>query len=192
MNSMVKNVLLSGVGGQGTILASDLLSEAMLSLGYDVKKSEVHGLAQRGGAVVTQVRFGKKVYSPIVPEGSADFLVAFELVEAARYVGYLRSDAVILVSDKRIPSATILAGLEGYPADPLAGVREAVKECAVVPAAAEAEKLGNTRVANVIMLGAFAKRLGLGLDVFRDAIRKIVKPRFVELNLKAFEVGLKY
>ncbi len=192
MSDRVTNVLIAGVGGQGTILSSDLLSHAALSLGFDVKKSEVHGLAQRGGAVVTQVRFGKKVYSPIIPEGAGDFLLAFELVEAARYVNYLSPDAVILANDQRIPSVTILARLETYPNDPLAGVRESVKECTVLPAAAEAMKLGNPRIANVILLGALAKRMNMEHDAFRNAIKAIVKPKFVELNLKAFDIGLSY
>lgn len=188
----ITNVLIAGVGGQGTILASDLLSHAAFTSGYDVKKSEVHGLAQRGGSVITQVRFGGKVHSPLIPAGRADYMLAFELVEAARYANLMRADGTVLVNDQRIPSSTILARQESYPTDPLAGVREAVGECKVIPAAEEALKLGNPRVANVIMLGALAKRIGLAEDAFREAIRELVKPRFVELNLKAFDVGLSY
>ena len=190
--SKVTNVLVSGVGGQGTILASVLLSETALALGYDVKKSEVHGLAQRGGSVIYHIRFGKEVHSPTVPNGAGDFLISFELVEASRYAKFLSPDATILVNTVKIPSVTILAKLEKYPVDPLAGIRESVKECVEIPATEEAVKLGNQKAANVIMLGAYAARSGIDPEEFRKAIRRVVKPRFVELNLKAFEVGLGY
>ena len=190
--SKVTNVLVSGVGGQGTILASVLISETVLALGFDVKKSEVHGLAQRGGSVISHIRYGEKVHSPIVPNGAGDFLISFELVEAARYTKFLSPNATILVNTVKIPSVTILAKLEKYPVDPLAGIRESVKECVEIPATEEAVKLGNQKAANVIMLGAFAARSGIDAEEFRNAIRRIVKPKFVELNLKAFEVGLGY
>ncbi|MFA4987450.1 MAG: indolepyruvate oxidoreductase subunit beta [Candidatus Brocadiia bacterium] len=188
----VTNVLISGVGGQGTILASDILSEAALEAGFDVKKSEIHGMAQRGGTVVSQVRFGPKVYSPIIPEGDVHYFLAFELVESLRFVQNVRADGAILVNEQIIPSSTILAGLDEYPADPLEGVSSLVRELTVIPAAKAATELGNPRVANVILLGALAKRTGLPLDAFRNAIRRLVKPRFVDLNLKAFEKGLSY
>ena len=188
----VTNVLIAGVGGQGTILASNLVSETALLLGHDVKKSEVHGLAQRGGSVITNVRYGDNVYSPLIPDGMGDFLLAFEAVEAARYSPLLSEEGTMLVNTVNIPSVTILARLEEYPKDPLAGIRDNFKECVEISATDEAVKLKNSRVANVIMLGAFAKRSGLELDAFRQAIRNTVKERFVELNLMAFDKGLEF
>lgn len=186
--SDVKNILLVGVGGQGTILASKILSEGLVEAGYDVKMSEIHGMSQRGGNVSTQIRYGKKVYSPIVGKGEADVIVAFEKMEALRWTEYLRKDGRMVINDFEIPSVPILMGTAEYPK----GILEELSEKAsvlVVNAAERAEKLGNSKAMNIVLLGALVKAMNVeGVD-WKKAIVKNVKKGFEELNLKAFEEG---
>lgn len=187
--SEVKNIVLCGVGGQGTILASKLLSGALLAAGYDVKMSEIHGMSQRGGSVTTQVRYGDKVYSPVIGKGSADILVSFERMEALRYLDYLRPDGVAVVNDFRLDSSSILAGLATYPEDPIAEVSSKVRT-KLIDAARIAAGLGSAKAMNLVLLGALAALMGLSdLDWDRE-IRESVKPSFVELNLKALKAGM--
>ncbi len=186
---MIKNVLLVGVGGQGIILASKILSSGLLEAGYDVKMSEVHGMAQRGGNVVTQVRYGENVYSPIVGKGQADVIVCFEKVEALRWLDYLKDGGKIVINDYEIPSSTVLSGLETYPENIIEKIQEVVKDVDVIKAADEAISLGNIKAQNVIMLGSLIKALELdGID-FTNAIKENVKEKFISLNIKAFEIG---
>jgi indolepyruvate ferredoxin oxidoreductase beta subunit len=188
--SEVKNILLVGVGGQGTILASKLLSLALVEAGYDVKMSEVHGMSQRGGNVSTQIRYGEKVYSPIIGQGEADVIVAFEKMEALRWVEYLKKGGKIVINDHEIPSAPILMGKADYPD----GIVETLKEnvdILVFKAADVAKDLGNSRVMNVVLLGALVKAMDIeGID-WEDVISRNVKKGFEDLNIRAFNAGYK-
>ncbi|HHV26325.1 MAG TPA: indolepyruvate oxidoreductase subunit beta [Tissierellia bacterium] len=184
-----KSILLVGVGGQGTILASKVLSEGLVEAGYDVKMSEIHGMAQRGGSVSTQVRFGNKVFSPIIGKGEADILVSFETMEALRWLEYLKPDGKVVVNDYKIPSAPILMGKEDYPE----GVIDIIKDKAntnIIDAAKIAENLGNTKVMNIVLFGALVKAMGLTDIDWEDVIRKTVKEKFVDINIKAFNAGM--
>ncbi|WIF94288.1 indolepyruvate oxidoreductase subunit beta [Caminicella sporogenes] len=187
--SDVKNILLVGVGGQGIILASKILSTGLMNAGYDVKMSEVHGMAQRGGSVTTQVRFGKKVYSPIIGKGQADILVSFEKMETAKLIEYLNINGKVVINDFEIPSAPILAGKANYPE----GIIEELKEKAdvtVFKAADIAKELGNIRTMNVVMVGALVKALGLDDIDWEEVIKKTVKEKFIDINIKAFKKGM--
>lgn len=187
--SDVKNILLVGVGGQGTILASKILTSGLMEAGYDVKMSEIHGMSQRGGSVSTQVRYGEEVLSPIVGKGSADVIVAFEKMEALRWLEYLKIGGKMVVNDFEINPAPVNLGKAEYPE----GIIEDLeKKCSVlsVKAGELATELGNPKAMNVVLLGALVKAIGTLDDVDWDKqIEVNVKPKFVELNKKAFKVG---
>lgn len=186
----VKNILLVGVGGQGTILASKVLSEGLATAGYDVKMSEIHGMSQRGGNVSTQIRFGEKVYSPIVGKGEADVIVAFEKMEALRWLEYLKQDGKFVINDFEIPSVPILMGVAKYPE----GILEELKSkanVAVFKAGEIAEKLGNSKTMNIVLLGALVKAMELTDIDWELAIRNNVKKGFEEMNIAAFREGQK-
>lgn len=185
----VKSILLVGVGGQGTILASKILTQGLIENGYDVKMSEVHGMSQRSGSVSTQVRFGTKVYSPIIGEGTADILVSFEEMEAARYAHFLKKDGKAVVNTYRIPSMPILTGTRDYPDDIIGMLRQRVSTMAL-DATGIAEKVGNPKSANVILLGALVKAMGLTYIDWDPIIAKTVKPAFIDVNRKAFAAGM--
>lgn len=187
--SDVKNILLVGVGGQGTILAGKILSTGLMNAGYDVKMSEVHGMAQRGGSVSNQVRFGKKVYSPIIDRGQADILVSFETMEALRWLEYLKPDGKAVVNDYKIPSAPILMGKTDYPE----GVLEVIKskvDTTVIDASKIAEELGNARTMNIVLFGALVKGMKLTEIDWETAIQNNVKANMVDINIKAFQAGM--
>lgn len=185
----VKNILLCGVGGQGTILASKLLSYALVSAGYDVKMSEIHGMSQRGGSVVTQVRYGDKVYSPIIGKGSADIIVSFEAMEAMRYLEDLKPEGNIVANDYRIPTATTLSGAEEYPMDCLEQLKK-LASTRVLNAAQMAQELGNPKCMNVVLLGALVKLMGLENLDWDAALEACMKPKLIELNRKALYAGM--
>ncbi len=187
--SDIKSVLFVGVGGQGTILASKILTIGLIENGYDVKMSEVHGMSQRGGSVSTQVRFGSKVYSPIIGEGSADILVSFEEMEAARYAKFLKKDGKMVVNTSRIPSMPILSGACQYPEGILEALKEQVPVMAL-DATQIASDLGNPKSANVVLLGALIQAMDLHTIDWKSIIAKTVKKNFVDINLKAFEAGM--
>ena len=187
--SDVKNVLFAGVGGQGIILASKILATGLIDAGYDVKMSEVHGMAQRGGSVTTQVRFGKKVYSPIIGKGQADVLVSFETMETGRYVEFLKTDGKVVLNDFELPSAVILSGAAEYPEGVVDSITDKF-ETTVVKAADLAQDLGNVRTMNVIIVGALIKAMGLTDIDWGAVIKKTVKEKFVNVNLKAIELGM--
>lgn len=184
--------LLAGVGGQGTILASDILAEVGLRLGYDVKKAEIHGMSQRGGSVVSNLRWAPQVFSPIVPRGTADVLIAFEKLEAARFADYLHKGGVALINDFAIPPVTVSSGTSVYPSD--AAIRSSLDQIAGeqfwVNGIAIAENLGNPKTANVVLIGAFAEMIGLPVDVVLAAIETRVPGKFLEINRKAFAAGI--
>ena len=184
----IKNILLVGVGGQGTILASKILSEGLLEAGYDVKMSEIHGMSQRGGNVSTQVRFGKKVYAPIIGIAEADVIIAFEKMEALRWIECLKPGGKMVINDFEIPSVPILMGTEKYPQGI---IEELSSKCSVltVKAAEIAKGLGNEKAMNIVLLGALIKAMDVpGID-WKALIKKNVKAAFLDLNLKAFEAG---
>ncbi|MGI6736802.1 MAG: indolepyruvate oxidoreductase subunit beta [Anaerovoracaceae bacterium] len=184
----VKNILLVGVGGQGTILASKILTSGLIEAGYEVKMSEIHGMSQRGGSVSTQVRYGDKVYSPIVGRGEADVIVAFEKMEALRWLEYLRPDGTLVVNDFEIPSAPILMGEAEYPQGILDELRSKARVLSF-KAGEIAADLGNPKAMNVVLLGALVKAMDVeGVD-WEAAIRGSVKKGFEDLNIKAFRAG---
>lgn len=183
-----KNIMIVGVGGQGTLLTSRILGGIMLHAGYEVKLSEVHGMAQRGGSVVTFVRYGDKVAEPIVEEGQADVLIAFERLEAMRYAHFLKKGGVLVVNDQRIDPMPVVMGAAEYPENILENLEKEYKMISI-DAMAEAKKLGNSKVFNVIVLGVAAKHMDFKKEDWLTVIENTVKPKTVEINKKAFETG---
>lgn len=188
---MTKSLLFVGVGGQGIILASKILTEGLVKFGFDVKMSEVHGMAQRGGSVTTQVRFGEKVYSPLIGEGEADVIVAFEKVEAARWVKYLKKGGTLVVNDYEIYPQSVLVGQEVYPDDVIQKLKEKVENVVVFNAAEVAEKLGNIKAQNIVLLGALIKALGIENLDWESVIKENLPEKMHELNIKAIKEGMK-
>lgn len=186
---MAKNILLVGVGGQGTILASKLLTIGLLESGYDVKMSEIHGMSQRGGSVSSHVRYGDKIESPVIELGGADILVSFEKMEALRYLNYLKRDGIVVVNDFEINSMPILSGKADYPENAIEILRSKAKTI-LINASEEAEVLGNSKVMNVILLGTIIKAMGLEEINWDKILRDNIKPKLVDINLKALEVGI--
>ncbi|MGI5901445.1 MAG: indolepyruvate oxidoreductase subunit beta [Desulfitobacteriia bacterium] len=186
-----RNILIVGVGGQGTILASRVLSTVLIKAGYDVKVSEIHGMAQRGGSVVTQVRYGKKVNSPIIPKGETDVLLAFEKLEALRWLPYLKPDGVMLINDQKIDPLPVITGAAAYP-DALKLIKEQRNNIIVINALEIAQKAGNSKAVNVVLLGLLAQKLDLKPELWTEALEETVPPRFLEVNLKAFAAGNKF
>lgn len=183
------NIFLAGVGGQGTLLASELLSEAFLLSGYDVKKSEVHGMAQRGGAVTTHIRFGPKVHSPLIEPGAADLIVAFEKMEALRFVHYLAPGGVVVANTQEIQPPSVLRGLELYPDDVEARLRASSGKVYLVDALAPALALGEVRAVNVAMVGAASHFLPLPVKAYEDALEQRLPPKLLDVNVAAFRAG---
>lgn len=186
---MTKSILLVGVGGQGTILASKLLTTGLMEAGYDVKMSEIHGMSQRGGSVSSQVRYGEKVESPVIELGSADILVSFEKMEALRYLNYIKPKGKVVVNDFEINSMPILSGKADYPQNALKVLREKANTI-VIDAASEAEKLGNQKVMNIILLGTIVKAMGLEEIDWEKILKDNIKEKLVDVNIKALNVGM--
>lgn len=186
--SDVKSILLVGVGGQGTILASNVLASGLIEAGYDVKMSEVHGMAQRGGSVTTQIRFGEKVYSPIIGKGEADILVAFELMEAMRYIDYLKPGGRIIVNNQKINSVPISSGKAHYPEGILESLQLKANTIAF-NANDIAKELGNDKAMNIVLFGVLSSILNLDNIDWEDVIRKSVKEKFIDLNIEAYRKG---
>lgn len=191
MNNEVKTILIVGVGGQGTLLASRLLGNVLLSEGYDVKISEVHGMSQRGGSVITYVRFGKKVDSPISDLGMADIIISFELLEAARWLPYLKQGGTVIVNDQKIDPMTVVTGKTTYPDNIIENLKGTGVDVVIADALTLANQAGSSKATNVVLLGVAAKKLGIDSDRFKEAIRTTVKPNFIDINLKAFDLGFK-
>ena len=185
---MTKNIMIVGVGGQGSLLASKLLGWLLLNEGYDVKVSEVHGMSQRGGSVVTYVRFGEKVYSPIIDKGEADLIVSFEKLEAARYLDYLKPDGTVVVNIQQIDPMPVVIGAAEYPEDIIETLGKDHKVY-TVNATEEAKKIGNPRVFNLIVLGVAAQHMDFTKEQWYEVIEKTVPPKTIEINKKAFDVG---
>lgn len=185
---MTKSILLVGVGGQGTILASKLLTIGLMEAGYDVKMSEIHGMSQRGGSVSSHVRYGEKVESPVIELGGADILISFEKMEALRYLNYIKPQGKVVVNDYEIASMPILSGKAEYPSNSLETLTNRANTT-VIDAAGEAEKLGSSKVMNVILLGAIIKAMGLEEIDWEKILKENIKERLLDINLKALEAG---
>ncbi len=187
-----KSIMIVGVGGQGSLLASRILGNVLLSQGYDVKVSEVHGMSQRGGSVVTYVKYSEgKVYSPIVELGEADAIISFEVLEAARYVSYLKKGGKIIVSDQQIDPMPVITGAAQYPADIVKKIRDKGIHILDLDALSLAKEAGNAKAANVVLMGALSNIMDFDEQVWLGAVRACVPQKFLELNLKAFDLGRK-
>ena len=186
-----KSILLAGVGGQGTILMSKVLTQGLVSAGYDVKMSEVHGMAQRGGSVSTQVRYGTKVYSPIIGRGEADVLVAFEKMEAARYAEFLKVSGTAVINDYAIMPLPVATGMMDYPVATIEAMQMAFPVL-VIPASRIAEELGNPKCMNIVLLGALVNAFHLEQIDWNAALEAAIPPKALAINLKAFQAGAAY
>ena len=187
--SEVKNIMIVGVGGQGALLASKTLGQVLLDSGFDVKVSEVHGMSQRGGSVVTYVRYGKKVYSPIVDKGQADFIVSFEMLEAARYTEYLKTDGQIVVNTQNIDPMPVITGAAEYPPNLQEKIQAANIKIDALDCLTLAEQAGTSKAVNIVLMGRLSKYMDFPLETWLQAIEKLVKPQFLEINKKAFLLG---
>ena len=183
-----RNIMIVGVGGQGTLLTSRILGNMICKAGYDVKISEVHGMAQRGGSVVTYVRYGDSVAEPIVEEGCADVLIAFERLEAMRYAHFLKKDGVLIVNDVRMDPMPVAIGAAQYPENIIETLSREHKVISL-DAKAEAVKLGNARVFNTIIVGIAARSMEFSKEEWVEVVKETVPPKTVEINVKAFEAG---
>ena len=185
---MTKNIMIVGVGGQGTLLASRILGNLVINEGYDVKVSEVHGMSQRGGSVVTYVKYGEKVYSPVIDEGEADIILAFELLEAYRALPYLKKGGKIIVNTQKIDPMPVITGAMQYPENIEDKLSKKVN-LVTADALTLAEKAGNIKAVNVVLIGVLAKSTDIAYEKWIDAIKTTVPEKFLEVNLKAFELG---
>ena len=181
--------MIVGVGGQGSLLASKLLGHLLLTEGYDVKVSEVHGMSQRGGSVVTYVRFGEKVYSPIIDKGEADFIVSFEKLEAARYVEYLKESGRIVVNTQEIDPMPVITGAAQYPENLIEKMENLGILVDAIDCLSLAEQAGSAKAVNIVLMGRLSKYFDIPAEKWEKAIRDCVPEKFVELNLKAFALG---
>jgi len=184
-----KNIMIVGVGGQGSLLASKLLGKLLLSKGYDVKVSEVHGMSQRGGSVVTYVRFGEKVYSPIIDEGEADAILSFELLEAARWTSFLKKGGKIIANTQRINPMPVITGAAEYPEALAEKIAAAGASIDAFDALSLAEQAGSSKAVNLVLLGRFSKTVDFTLDEWFAAMEKSVPAKFLDMNKKAFLLG---
>lgn len=189
---MTKNIMIVGVGGQGSLLASKLLGHLLLTQGYDVKVSEVHGMSQRGGSVVTYVRFGEKVYSPIIDKGQADFIVSFEKLEAARYVEYLKPEGRIVVNTQEIDPMPVITGAAVYPENMVDKMEKLGIAVDAMDCLALAEQAGSAKAVNIVLMGRLSRYFDIPVEKWEQAIEDCVPARFLELNKKAFAFGRDY
>lgn len=187
-----KSIMIVGVGGQGTLLASRILGVALISNGFDVKVSEVHGMSQRGGSVVTYVKYGSKVNSPIVNEGEADLILAFEQLEAARWLQYLKKDGTLIINTQKIDPMSVIIGNSVYPDGVLDAINKAGAKTTNLDALSLAVSAGSAKAVNVVLIGVMASHMDLNRDVWINAIKNTVPEKFLEMNLKAFDLGYNY
>ncbi len=191
MQEQITNVLIVGVGGQGTLLTSRIIAQVAVQMGYDVKVSEIHGMAQRGGSVVSQVRYGEKVYSPIVSKGEADIILAFEKIEAARWLDYLKPEGMVIINNERVDPLPVMSGKAKYPVEIHNKIAGLVPKTLIVDATDIAEGCGNVKAANVVLVGMLSQAIGMPPKEVELAIRAIVPPKALEVNLHAFQEGRK-
>lgn len=187
--SEVKSVIIVGVGGQGTLLASRILGYAMMNEGFDVKVSEVHGMSQRGGSVVTYVRYGEKVASPVIETGEADVVLAFEQLEAARFLPYLKAGGTLVTSTQRIDPMPVITGAAEYPEGLLEAISGKGVKLLAVDALSLAEQAGSAKAVNVVLIGAMARGMDVEKEIWLNALEHCVPEKFLEMNKKAFELG---
>lgn len=187
---MTKSLLLVGVGGQGTILVSKILSEGLLEEGYSVKMAEIHGMSQRGGSVTTQIRFGDQVYSPTVNKGEADVLVSFEKIEGLRYIPMLKRDGTLIINTEEIYPLPVLSGTEEYPEGVMEEIESKIEKLVAIDAKSIAKELGEPRSANIVMLGLMVKALGIEKIDWVAKIKKFLPQKVHDVNIKAFQKGL--
>ncbi len=187
MNNL--QIMIVGVGGQGTLLASRVLGNVALKQNLDVKVSEVHGMSQRGGSVVTYVKLGSKVYSPLIEKGEADVILAFERLEAIRWADYLKNDGTIIINEQRIDPMPVIIGKAKYPDGIITALQEKLKSIVTVDALKIAKECGNLKVVNIVLIGLLAKSTDIPKDVWLGSIREVVPAKALEVNLKAFEAG---
>ncbi len=186
---MTKNIMIVGVGGQGSLLASKLLGHLLLTEGYDVKVSEVHGMSQRGGSVVTYVRFGEKVYSPVIDKGEADFIVSFEKLEAARYLEYLKPDGRIVTNTQEIDPMPVITGAAPYPDQLIEKMRQKGANVDAMDCLTLANEAGSAKAVNIVLMGKLSNYFDIPLEKWQKAIAECVPEKFLELNQKAFMLG---
>lgn len=183
------NILICGVGGQGVLLAGDIIAETAIAAGFDAKKSEVHGMAQRGGSVVSHVRFGDKVNSPLIREGEADVILSFEEMETARYLPFLKKDGAVIVNRQQVMPMTVATGQAEYPAGIVGDIRKQVPSTVLCDGLKLSEQAGSAKTINVVLVGALARQLDIPKDAWVATISSRVPPKTVEMNKKAFELG---
>jgi indolepyruvate ferredoxin oxidoreductase, beta subunit len=188
--SDVRSMLLAGVGGQGILRASDIMCMVLMEVGFDAKKSEVHGMAQRGGCVTSQVRYGSKVYSPLAAPGSVETLIAFEKMESLRYLNYLHPEASVILNTEEIYPPAVNMGDAIYPQDVIGFLKKNYKRVIALNAAEMAQKAGNMKAANVVLLGAASTLMDIDSAVWENVIKKAFPQKLVKLNLDAFQMGI--
>ena len=186
---MTKSIMLVGVGGQGTLLASRILGSVLLSQGYDVKVSEVHGMSQRGGSVVTYIKYGEKIFSPVIEKGEADVIVAFEQLEAARWLPYLKKGGIIITNTQKIAPMPVIMGVQEYPEELIEKIRAKGVDITAVDALSLAEEAGSSRAVNVVLMGLISKTAGFPVEVWEKALEECVPAKALEINKKAFASG---
>jgi len=189
VNKMTKNILLVGVGGQGTILTSKIMSKGLLDAGYDVKMAEIHGMSQRGGSVTTQIRYGNKVYSPVIEKGTADIIVSFERSEALRWIEYLKKDGILILNEHQIQPFTVTLDLSEYPGNLIEEYKKMVVNFKSYDAFQIAKSIGNSKVMSIILLGSLIKYTGLNDIDWKKVIEESVPENFIDLNIEAFTKG---
>ncbi|MBO7289083.1 MAG: indolepyruvate oxidoreductase subunit beta [Clostridia bacterium] len=185
----MSNVMIVGVGGQGTLLASRIIGNVAIKAGYDVKVSEVHGMSQRGGSVVTYVKYDEKVYSPLIFEGEADYLLAFEELEAYRWLSYLKKDGKLIVNTQQMDPMPVIIGSEKYPENIMDKIKGLVCDVTSLDALKGAMEAGTVKAVNTVLIGSFAKRSNVDKEIWLEVIKETVPPKFLDINLKAFEIG---
>lgn len=185
----VKSIMIVGVGGQGTLLASRVIGHAIIQQGYDVKVSEVHGMSQRGGSVVTYVKYGKKVYSPIVDKGEADIILSFEQLEAARWLPYLKKGGKIITNDQKIDPMPVIIGASKYPENLIEQIKEKGVDIIAGDALSLAKEAGSDKAVNTVLIGVLSNFMDFSDEIWQKALEECVPPKFLEINKKAFELG---
>ena len=185
----VTNILMVGVGGQGVILASEIVAEVMMRAGFDVKKNEVHGMAQRGGSVNSHVRFGSKVYSPVIKKGEVDILLSFEQLETMRYLDFLKEDSIILVNNQKIVPPSVTLGTDEYPVNIPELLAERYPKFVLVDALNAAREAGSIKVVNIAFIGFLSRYFDIDVGIWQNTISSMLPPKIVELNLRAFAIG---
>ncbi len=187
-----KNIMIVGVGGQGSLLASKLLGHLLMSQGYDVKVSEVHGMSQRGGSVVTYVRYGEKVYSPVIDKGEADYIVSFELLEAARWLPFLKKDGQIVTNTQQIDPMPVITGVAEYPEDLVNKLKATGAKVDALDCLSLAEEAGSSKAVNIVLLGRLSHYFALPEEAWMKSLEANVPAKFLDMNKKAFDLGKNY